>query len=208
MLRVLIALSLAPFAVFAQYKLEAGGAPPEELDPAIRQALVQTGHRILKSDGSVYCEIWFRTSAPSGPPTSEQNVSLTTVPHGALLGAIRFPSRGQDRRGQPIPAGVYTLRFSLFPPDGNHQGVAPQRDFLLMVPAAEDKDLNATPSYAEVVAMSKKTTKSGHPAILSLWKDDSGHAPGLVQEGESDWVLYTKIGEAPIGVILIGVYSG
>ncbi len=208
MLRVLIGFLLVPIAALAQYKLEAGGPPPEELDPAIRQALTQTGQKILKSDGSVYCELWLRASAPSGPPTSEQNVSLTTVPHGALLGAIRFHARGQDRRGQPIAAGVYTLRFSLFPPDGNHQGVAPQRDFLLMVPAGEDKDLNATPSYAQVVAMSKKTTKGGHPAILSLWKDDSGHAPGLVQEGESDWVLYTKIGDVPVGIILIGVYSG
>ncbi|MCS6953849.1 MAG: hypothetical protein RMK57_13310 [Bryobacterales bacterium] len=208
MLRAMSVFLLACIAAVAQYKLEATGAPPEDLDPAIRQILAPSGHRILRGDGSVYCEIWFRASAPSGAPTSEQNVSLTTVPHGALLGAIRFLVRGQDRRGQPILPGVYTLRLSFFPPDGNHQGVAPQRDFLLLIPAAEDKDPNATPSYAEVVAMSKKTTKGGHPAILSLWKDDSGRAPSLVQEGESDWVLYTKVGDLPIGVILIGVYTG
>ena len=99
------------------------------------------------------------------------------------------------------------MRYSLYPPDGNHQGVAPQRDFLLMIPAADDKDLNATPSYDDVIAMSKKTTGM-HPAVLSLWKNEAGHEPGLVKEGDFDWVLYTKIVDIPIGVILVGMYMG
>jgi hypothetical protein len=33
----------------------------------------------------------------------------------ALLGVIRFPGKGADRRGQVIPAGVYTLRYSNVP---------------------------------------------------------------------------------------------
>jgi hypothetical protein len=130
------------------------------------------------------------------------------IPHGALLGAIRFPGRGSDRRGQAIKAGVYTLRFSAFPPDGNHQGVAMQRDFLLLVPAAGDKDLNSTPSYKEVVEMSNKASGSTHPAVLGLWKDEAGNEPGLAQEGDFDWILYTKIGDIPIGIIVVGMFMG
>lgn len=208
MSKVLLSVVLAATAASGQYKLESAGAPPSELAPAIRDALKTEGAKIVASDGSVFCEIWFRAKAPSGPEATEQGVSLTTIPHGALLGAIRFPDRGQDRRGQSFDPGVYTLRYSLFPPDGDHMGVAPQRDFLLMVPAADDKDVDSTPSYNEVVKMSKKTTKGGHPAILSLWRDEAGHEPGLVQEGELDWALYTKIGEIPIGVILIGMFLG
>jgi hypothetical protein len=68
--------------------------------------------------------------------------------------------------------------------------------------------LNATPSYKEVVAMSAKAAGTSHPAVLSLWKDEAGTAPGLMLEGEADWVLYTKIGEIPVGVILAGVFQG
>lgn len=194
-------------AAFGQYKLEAAGAPPPELSPAVREALQKDGAKIVAPNGSVFCEAWFRTAAPKGAKSTEQGVSLAGIPHGALLGVIRFPARGQDRRGQPIKPGVYTLRYSLFPTDGNHQGVAAQRDFLLLVPAAADTDLNSTPAYKEVVQMSSKASGTAHPAILSLWNNEAGAPPGLVQEGE-DWVLYTKIGDISVGVLLAGVFQG
>jgi hypothetical protein len=203
-----VLILLAASAALAQYKLASAGAPPSELSPAIQEALQKDGAKVLSPAGSVHCEVWFRTAAPTGTKSTEQGVSLAEIPHGALLGAIRFAAQGQDRRGQPIKPGVYTLRYSLFPPDGNHQGVAAQRDFLLMAPAAADTDLNATPSYKEVVAMSAKAAGTSHPAVLSLWKDEAGTAPGLMLEGEADWVLYTKIGEIPVGVILAGVFQG
>jgi len=196
-----------PAVAFSQYKLEAAGAPPPEVAPAIRDALQSDGARVLAPGDSVFCEIWFRTAAPKGARSTEQGVSLPDLPHGALLGVIRLPAQGQDRRGQPIKPGVYTLRYSLFPPDGNHQGVAAQRDFLLMVPAAADADLNSTPSYNEVVKMSAKASGTSHPAVLSFWKDEASSVPGLVQEGE-DWVLYTKIGDVPVGVLLVGIFQG
>jgi hypothetical protein len=207
MLRSVLSLLIAA-AAFGQYKMEPAGTPPSELAPAVREALRKDGVKIIAGNGSVFCEVWFRTVAPQSPPSTEQGVSLKEIPHGALLGAIRFPERSQDRRGQPIQPGVYTLRFSLFPQDGNHQGVAPQRDFLLLVPASGDMDLNSTPTYKEVVAMSSKASGTAHPAVLSLWKDEAGTPPGLVLEGESDWVLYTKIGDIPVGVVLVGTFQG
>ncbi len=203
---VVSALLLAASA-FAQYKLDKAGPPPEELAPAIREALRTEGVKIVAPDGAVFCELWFRSTAPSGGKSTEPGVTLASIPHGALLGALRFPNAGADRRGLAIQAGVYTLRYSLYPPDGNHQGVATQRDFLLMVPAAGDKDVDATPSYNEVVKMSAKSTGTPHPGTLSCWKDEAGHEPSLVEEGE-DWVLYTKIGDVPVGIIVVGTFVG
>ena len=54
---------------------------------------------------------------------------------------IRLPERGADRRGQTIKPGVYTLRYGNYPQNGDHQGVEPQRDFLVLSPVAEDKDV-------------------------------------------------------------------
>jgi|YNPBryBLVA2012_1023415.scaffolds.fasta_scaffold01366_4 hypothetical protein len=204
----LLSLWLLSAAAFAQYKYEPGGPPPEELAPAVRAALQKTGHKVVAANGNVVAELWFRAQAPTGAATAEENVSLTSIPHGALLGAIRFPGRGSDRRGQNLKPGVYTLRLSFYPTDGAHQGVSPQRDFLLLIPAADDQDLNATPNYDQVVAMSAKAAGTSHPAILSIWKLEKPEPAGLKREGEGDWVLHAAVGDIPVAVIVVGVYSG
>lgn len=204
----LLSLALLSSVALAQYKYEPAGPPPEELAPAIREALQKTGHRVVAANGNVVAELWFRTQAPTGAPTTEQNVSLTSIPHGALLGVIRYPGRGSDRRGQSLKPGVYTLRLSYYPVDGAHQGISPQRDFLKVIPAAEDKDLNATPSYDEVVAMSNKASGTSHPATLSIWRLEKAEPAGLKREAEGDWVLHATIGDIPVAVIIVGTYSG
>lgn len=207
--RFILCLTLAASAAFGQYKSEPSGAPPSELAPAIGQALEQHGTKILSSDGKVYCEVWFRTSLPAGPKSSEESVTLPSIPHGTLLAAIRFPAQAADRRGQSIKPGVYTLRYSLQPLNGDHLGVSPQRDFLVMVPAADDKDLNATPNFDTLMAMSRKASGTPHPAVLSLWSAPaSDPVPNFAKQGDTDWVLNTKIGTTPVSVILIGQVQG
>jgi hypothetical protein len=207
--RFILSLTLAASAVFAQYKSEPTGAPPSELASAIGQALEPHGTKIVSSDGKIYCEVWFRTSLPAGPKSSEESVTLPTIPHGTLLGAIRFPAQAADRRGQSIKPGVYTLRYSLQPLNGDHLGVSPQRDFLVMVPAADDKDLNSTPNFDALMAMSRKASGTPHPAVLSMWSASAGDSvPSFAKQGDTDWVLNTKIGTTPVSVILIGQVQG
>jgi hypothetical protein len=203
---MMILLSIAP--AMAQYKAEPAGAPPSELDAAVAATLQKEGVKVIAENGSVFCEIWVRTNMPSGPKLSEDNVSLVTVPHGALLGAIRFPGRGSERRGQMLKPGVYTLRFSFYPADGNHQGAAPQRDFLILSPASIDKDPNSTPGFDALMDMSRKASGTPHPASLSCWKADTDFKPGLAKEGESDWVLHVKIGDTPVAIIVAGQHAG
>src|SRR5258707_4345909 len=201
-MRTLAALLVCSLAAFAQYKSEPAGAPPAEVAPAIAQVMQKTGSKIT-NNGAAYCEIWFRTDKPSGMKSTEENITLP-LPQGALLGVIRFTGNGSDRRGQTIKAGVYTLRYGVMPVNGDHQGAAPQRDFLLMTPAADDKDLNSTPNFEALVAMSRKASGTPHPAVLSCWQADADK-PGFAKQGETDWVLQTKFDDTPIAIILIGV---
>jgi hypothetical protein len=205
MIRLSSAFAFCALSVFGQYKAEPAGAPTSEVAPAIAQALQKDGTRI-SNNGSAYCEIWFRADKPSGAKSSEENVTLPLIPQGALLGVIRFDGKGADRRGQTIKPGVYTLRYGIMPVNGDHQGAAPQRDFLLLTPASEDKDLNSTPNFDTLVAMSTKASGTPHPAVLSFWKADS-NTPGFAKQGDSDWVLQTKLGDTPIAVILVGIAS-
>lgn len=197
-------LCSAAFA-FAQYKMEPAGAPPSDL--AFASALQQQGVKILGPSGSLYCELWLRAQMSSGPKSTDDAVTLS-IPQGALLGVIRFAGPAQDRRGQPLKAGTYTLRYSQYPVNGDHQGVAPQRDFALLVPAADDKDPAATPAFDALAAMSAKASGTPHPAVLSIWNSTSDKFPNFGKQGEHDWVLDNKVGDVPISIILVGKFEG
>jgi hypothetical protein len=47
---------------------------------------------------------------------------------------VHFLHAAADFRGQQVPVGFYTLRYALIPDDGNHLGVSPNPDFLLLIP--------------------------------------------------------------------------
>lgn len=203
--RILLALLSLAATAFAQYTLEKAGPPPAELAPEMAAALRQEGHKVLDAAGNVHAELWFRNASVDGADSGEMEVSWSTVAHGTFVGAIRYAGPGTDRRGQQIEPGVYTLRFSFYPVDGAHQGVEPSRDFLILSPAATDKDPAATPSFDELMDMSRKASGTPHPAGLSMWKEDSSSwKPGLEQLGE-DWLLNVKVGDAQLSVIVVGV---
>jgi hypothetical protein len=190
---------VAAGAVFAQYTAQPAGDPP----PGVA-GLNKAGAKIVGGNGSAYAEIWLRSTMPAGPATGETSVTLPTIPPGSLLGVLRFPAKGSDRRGQTIAPGVYTLRYGNYPVNGNHQGVAPQRDFLVLVPVALDKSGDAISDFDALMELSRKASGTPHPAVLSFWRADADQKPGLEKQGEKDWVLTAKIGDTAVSIILIG----
>ncbi|MDX1980815.1 MAG: hypothetical protein SFV51_11135 [Bryobacteraceae bacterium] len=200
---------LAVFAastLFGQYKTEANAALPADAS-AFGSVLEKAGVKVLGADGKTFCEIWLRSSAPAAGGVAEEGITLTGVAHGALIGVIHFPAKGADRRGQPVNPGVYTLRLSFHPVNGDHQGVAPQRDFLVLTPVAIDTDPAATPDFETLMKWSRKASGTPHPAVLSMWKVDDGFQAGFSKMGE-DWVLQAKSAGTPIAIILIGKAEG
>ena len=209
MIRTLsLGLLLSSVTVFAQYKSESAGPPPADLAASATGLLQKDGVKITGAGGKVLCEIWLRQTMPSGTKLAEDSLSIPTIPHGSLLGAIRFPSQHADRRGQGVKPGLYTMRFSFFPQNGDHQGVAPQRDFLILSQSAEDNDGAANPVFDALMTMSRKASGTPHPLVFSMWKDEADAKPGFEKQGENDWVLHVKIGDAPVSIILVGKAEG
>ena len=197
-------LLLTATAVVAQYKAQLAGDPPSEAAAPILGAVNKTGTKVVAENGTAYSEIWLRSTMPTGPNTGESSVTLPTIPAGALVGLLRFPAKGSDRRGQTIAPGVYTLRYGNYPVNGNHQGAAPQRDFLVLVPAALDKSADAAADFDALMELSRKASGAPHPAVLSFWKSDADQKSGFEKQGEKDWVLTTKLGDTLVSIILIG----
>jgi len=142
-------------------------APPNELAGRVQSALSPTGIRVSGPSGAL-CDIWLGKALP-GKANAPQSLGVVfpQFAQGTLLGAIRFPNSVKDYRKQLIKPGVYTLRYALSPENGNHMGVAPQRDFVLASPAAADQD-PSTLTLDQTLALSRKATGSNHPSVWSL----------------------------------------
>ena len=165
---LLLCLCTAGLATAQSYKAETlNEAPPGELAAPIRHALSSTGIRVT-GPGGTFCDLWPGKAVP-GKANAPQSLGVVfpQIAQGTLVGAIRLPKSVKDYRKQEIKAGVYTLRYALLPENGNHMGVAPQRDFVLASPAAADQD-PSTLTIDQTLALSRKATGSNHPSVWSL----------------------------------------
>ena len=193
------------------YTLDKVAAPPSaDLPQTLRDAVSSDAMRV-NGPGGVLCEIWLRKSVPvSASPSTELGVTFPQIAEGTLLAVMHVAIPTTDFREQKVQPGFYTLRYALHPVDGNHSGIAPQRDFLLMAPVSADFD-PATISREEALARSAKTTGTKHPSVWSLWpSDDTGAAASLhFQSDLQIWMLTFRLplagGKmAPMGLVVVG----
>ena len=131
------------------------------------------------------------------------------VPEGTLVGAVKIEKDFRDTRGRVIKAGAYTLRYGLQPQNGDHLGVSPFREFLLLSPAKQDAD-PAPPSHDGLVDLSKQTIGGSHPAVWSLDPPVATDA-ALTVHANTELQLKALIMEVPVsggtfrfGLVLIG----
>src|SRR5262249_48400076 len=134
-----------------------------------------------------------------------------------LVGVVKVAKVMTDYRKQKIKEGVYTMRLAIQPSDGDHQGTAPNKEFLLLVPAADDKAPDPLKDAKELYELSTKATGSSHPGVFLLFSGkDPGNAPKLVTMPDNHWVLTwkqdvrIKDSKATLifGLTLIGTSSG
>ncbi len=177
LLSVLLVLLTIGGPAFAEGKVEVIGAFEEpSASAALKKALEPKGHRVSLGDGAVLCDIWLAAAVATGK-SDVQGARYTSIADSAFIGVITFPKASTDFRKQTIKPGSYTLRYAVHPQDGNHIGISPIRDFLLLVPIASDQDPTAQPKFEELTALSKKASGTNHPSPLSLVSPD----------GISDW---------------------
>jgi len=192
------------------YKIGTAPLPTSsDLPQALTSVLQAQGQRLLDAKGVTQCEIWLRKSAPAQPaPASSGDVLYGALSMGEFVGVLHFPGAGSDFRGQAIKAGYYTLRYVLIPQDGNHMGVSPNRDFILLSPIAADSDPAKVPSFNDLLKLSKQASGTNHPAVISLAPVHDQSFPSVAQDDQGHWIMQVKLptssGELPIAVILVG----
>ncbi len=188
----LLTLSLAPTVTTLT------GTPPAELAGGIAARLAPAA-KVVAGDATL--EIWLvqKLETSGGPGWSG-------VESGTLAGAMRVSGTFKEIRGKTVKPGVYTLRYGQQPQNGDHLGISPFREFLLLSPAAIDTDPKVL-GFDGAVALSKDVIGTAHPASLSLDPPDS--APGAAlsaykNESGHDGVVL-QIGELKFGLIVVGL---
>jgi len=208
-MRAFIAFLLLSLPLLSQYQGKPAATPPESLNAATRALLSDTGVQVVNAKGETAMQFWFRKEAPAKAPHNESNATLSDYAHGTFLGVVQVTAEQiSDRRGDRIAPGLYMLRLSFHPEDGAHQGVATQRDFLILTKADQDTDPAATPGFVPLMKMAQAASGTNHPLSLSCWQQDNEFTAGLSKHGESDYVLQTKVGDLPLAIIVIGRHEG
>ena len=201
-----------PIPVFADSgKVESIGAFVDaSASDLLKKALEPKGHRITLADGTVLCEVWLPSAIATGK-TDAQGATYTWLAESALVAVITFPKASTDFRKQSIKAGSYTLRYAVHPQDGNHIGISPIRDFLLLVPVSADQDPSAKYKFEDLTILSKKTSGTNHPSPLSLVSPDGiSQWPSVFEDENGHLVFAVKVktgpgAESPLAFVIKGV---
>ncbi len=186
-------------------------AVPPELAAAVAGVLAPGG--VHAEAGKSSLDFWWVKTLPMKGDASAAP-SWSAVEEGTLVGAVRVAAAYPDVRGKTIKPGVYTLRYGIQPSNGDHLGVSPFREFLLLSPAAADGD-PAPKGHDGTVELSKQAIGGSHPAVLSIdppvgatdptlatHRTDLGHQALIVEVPASR--AGTTVATFRFGIVLIG----
>lgn len=138
--------------------------PPSSLAQPIAQALALQSVRVQVGKASTALDFWWVAALPLNAGAAP---SWSAVEEGTLVGAVSIPTDFRDIRGRVIKPGVYTLRYGLQPANGDHLGVSPYREFLLLSPASADTDA-APRGHDGTIDISKLSVGGSHPGVWSI----------------------------------------
>lgn len=171
---------------------------PAEFAAPVAAAMTPGGVKAAVGTNTV--TFWFVKELPAN--------AWAELKEGTLVGAVKIDKDFRDVRGRVIKAGAYTLRYGIQPANGDHLGVSPYREFLLLSPAKLDTDV-AVKAHDPLVELSKETIGGSHPAVWSIDPPATTAAPLSVHTTEHD--LKAIVVEVPaaggslrFGLVLIG----
>ena len=176
---ILLTTSLS--AVDRTGSLAAAGASDD-----VKKAVEDKGYHVVLDDGWS-ADFWFvRALATSS--SAAAGALYPDLANGQFVGVVTFSKGASDFRGQPVPAGTYTLRYQYIPQDANHMGVSPNPDFLLAIPIAGDTTPADNLNLKRLVALSTKSTGTAHPAVFAL---ASAGTPAQVSKDDQGMMIFT-----------------
>lgn len=146
---------------------------PRGLAQAVAQHLEPRHIKLQTADGDDLCEFWtakkWESGGERGQPDDFAPIDYQLLP-GSLVGAVALLAPCVDVREQELPPAVYTLRYAVQPDLDTHRDSHDSRDFLLLMPAADDVTPEAITDFKRLMAVSASVIQTTHPAVIPLVK--------------------------------------
>ena len=190
---------------------------PQDVPASIAAALASGDGVRVTFDGDTRLDFWWVKGLPV--KAGSDPVSWAHVEEGALVGLVRVSSDFRDIRGRIIKPGTYTLRYGIQPQNGDHLGISPFREFLLLSPSALDQDA-APRGHEGTIEISKRAIGGSHPAVWSLDPPVAAAEQAVLSSHETDLGHEAVILEVPVtrdgktagtlkfGLVLVGRIEG
>jgi hypothetical protein len=179
---------------------------PDGIAKPVAALLTTGGVRVVAAKGPVTLDFWWVAGLPLKDGST---LAWSDVEEGRLVGAVNISAEYRDIRGRIIKAGLYTLRYGIQPQNGDHLGVSPFRDFLLVSPAAVDTD-PAPHGHDGTIELSKQAIGGSHPGVWSIDPPVASAPPLSLHKTELDHdaviveVPVTRAGK-PAGTLTFGL---
>jgi hypothetical protein len=168
MIRTLIFVALAGRLLAAEPQLTSRSgtaSPPKDLQPAVSE-LIETRSVVVSDKSGAICSFWLRKEIPL--LATKDSPTYRSVKPGTLIGVVQLHRDWRDFKTHEVPTGVYTLRLAVQPETKDHEGTAPLRDFVILVPAKEDTKPDVLPLKA-IIQKSGVATGGTHPVVMLLF---------------------------------------
>lgn len=194
----LLASTVVSGQEYSVQKLEEG-PPQDAISEKIAAQLTPSGYTVKKGTNRTVCRLWLAKSWTGKPGFEPTFTVLYPFAPGEFIGVIEYPRRAGDFRDQQVEGGVYTIRYGQQPVDGNHVGTSDTLDFLLLLPADNDKDPKQL-DMDTMIPLSAQVAGSTHPAILSMLRSNNkAEAPAVAHDEDRDLWSVRLAGEAKAG---------
>jgi hypothetical protein len=175
-------------------------APPEVVSDAIKKVLGDTCHQLVEGDKPLI-EFWFCAPVPLKEKPESIEKGLDSLNMASLLGVVRIHKDLRDYRDDDLSKGVHTIRYGKIPSDGNHLGTSEYPYFAVLIPAADDTEIDGIKSFKSLTKASAKNTASEHPVIMSLRpvKKKPSEVPSLAESAAEHKGIVVSISGKPAG---------
>lgn len=174
--------------------------------PARFETLSFSGGLHVTDEQGDLVTFWLLETPPKQEPTGEFGVDFGALPPGGLVGVVEFHRDWSDYRKRIVAAGVYSMRYGIQPADGDHTGQTYFRDFLMLLPIAQDAfpiegQLEAEP----LVQVSKQATGTEHPGVIALYQIyDPVDGANVVRNDFDEPCLAVPFDGLIMGLVLFG----
>lgn len=145
---------------------------------------------------TVMCEVWWVKSLTTQANSAKsRDVLYGSLRPGSLIGVLHFPAQGEDAGDQKLRPGFYTMRYAQLRESEDTDEISHFRDFVLVSPVLEDKQVDQVLSPDELQKLSRMASRTSKPAIFPFVPSNPAYKklPAVLTDGVGNCIMQVSL---------------